>query len=439
MKEVTKQIFLETFAAIDVAAALDRKLDRRGTTICFEGLGQAEPTRLDLRDHPEILAIAFGKAAFPMAQALQQSLAPDFSPEGILVTPEKPPKSLSNWTSYIGGHPVPTEGSFTAARAILDRLQRATKDTLIFFLLSGGGSALVELPLNPEVSLADFQALHKALVTCGAPIEDINAVRKHLSATKGGRLALAAPQSTKITLAISDVPAGNESALASGPTLPDPTILANVNRIVAHYQLLPTLPLSLRRLFERHALQESPKPGDPGFAHSSFTLILSGTDLVHHAHLAAEARGFRCIVDRTVDGWPLDRAADHLLALLHDLQRECGGAPVAVIVTGEMSSPVTGKGIGGRNSAFALACAEKISGKKIAVLSAGTDGIDGNSPGAGAVADGETLDRAKNLNLDARDYFTRSDAFTFFEKLGDAIVTGPTGNNLRDLQVLIAW
>ena len=212
-----------------------------------------------------------------------------------------------------------------------------------------------------------------------------------------------------------------------------------MNRIVAHYQLLPTLPVSLRKLIERHALKESPKPGNPGFAHSSFTLILSGTDLVHHAHLAAEAHGFQCIVDRTVDGWPLDRAADHLLTLLHRLQQECAGAPVAVIVTGEMSSPVTGKGIGGRNSAFAVACAERIGGKKIAVLSAGTDGIDGNSLGAGAVADGETLNRARELGLDARDYFSRSDAFTFFEKLGDAIVTGPTGNNLRDLQVLIAW
>jgi hydroxypyruvate reductase len=440
VKEVAKQIFHDTLAALDVAAALDRKLDRRGNTICFEGLtDEAQPTRLDLRGYREILAIAFGKAAFPMAQALQQSLAPDFAPEGILVTPDKPPEALPNWTSYIGGHPVPTEGSFAAARAILDRLHRATKDTLIFFLLSGGGSALVELPLNPEVSLPDFQGLHKALVTCGAPIEEINAIRKHLSATKGGRLAFAAPQSTKITLAISDVPPGNESALASGPTLPDPTTLSNVNRIVAHYQLLPTLPQSLRKLFERQALKESPKPGDPGFDHSSFTLILSGSDLVHHAHLASEAHGLQCIVDRSVDGWPLDRAADHLLSLLDRLQRKCAGAAVAVIVTGEMSSPVTGKGIGGRNSAFALACAERISGKKIAVLSAGTDGIDGNSPGAGAVADGETLDHAKKLGLDAHDYFARSDAFTFFEKLGDAIVTGPTGNNLRDLQILIAW
>lgn len=439
MKEVAKQIFLETLAAIDIGAALERKLARVGTTVCFESDSNAHPARLDLRNYREIVAISLGKAAFPMAEALQQNLEPDFRPEGILVTPEKPPRSLPGWTSYVGGHPVPTEGSFTAGRSILDHLSRTTKDTLIFFLLSGGGSSLVEQPLNPNISLEDFQRLYHTLVTCGAPIEEINTIRKHLSAIKGGRLALAAPQATKITLAISDVAPGDESALASGPTLPDPTTLADVDRIAAKYYLHSKLPPSIQRLFENQALQETPKVGNPGFDRSSFALILSGHDLTHHAHLAAEAHGFQCIVDRSVDGWPLDRAADHLLATLDRLQRECSGAPVAVIVTGEMSSPVTGQGIGGRNSAFALACAERIAGKKIAVLSAGTDGIDGNSPGAGAIADGETLDRAKTLGLDARDYFLQSDAFSFFQKLGDALVTGPTGNNLRDLQVLVAW
>jgi glycerate 2-kinase len=437
VKEVAKQIFLDALAGIDIAAALERKLDRRVNTICVES--STGSARVDLRQYGEILAIAFGKAAFPMAAALHKKLSPDFMVQGILVTPTKPTESLPGWTSYVGGHPVPTEGSFVAARAILDHLHRATKETLVFFLLSGGGSALVELPLEADVSLADFQALHQALVTCGAPIQEINVIRKHLSAVKGGRLALGAPLSTKITLAISDVAAGDESALASGPTIPDPTTVADAEKIAARYNLLPSLSPVLRSKFEKHQLKETPKAGDPGFNNSSFSLILSGTDLTHHAHLAAEAYGFQCICDRTIDGWPLDRAADHLIALLGELQRDCNGAPVAVIGTGELSSPVTGKGIGGRNSAFVLTCAQRIEGKRIVVLSAGTDGIDGNSPGAGAVADGETLSRAERNGLDARDYFSRSDAFTFLEKLGDAIVTGPTGNNLRDLQVLLAW
>jgi glycerate 2-kinase len=277
------------------------------------------------------------------------------------------------------------------------------------------------------------------LVTCGAPIQEINVIRKHLSAVKGGRLALPAPLSPKITLAISDVAPGDESALASGPTIPDPTTVADADKLVARYNLLTSLSPTLRSKFEKHQLKETPKSDDPAFRNSGFTLILSGFDLTHHAHCAAESRGFQCICDRTIDGWPLDRAADHLISLLDELQRDCNGAPVAVIGSGELSSPVTGKGIGGRNSAFVLTCARRIEGKKIVVLSAGTDGIDGNSPGAGAVADGETLARAKRHDLDPRDYSKRSDAFTFFEKLGDAIVTGPTGNNLRDLLVLLAW
>ena len=180
MKQFAQTVFLKTLAGIDIEAALERKLDRDGPRI------RAGDATLDLRQFRTILVIAFGKASHAMARGLVGILGPEFPIEGILVAPIAPPSPLPGWQVFTGGHPVPNSGSFAAGGAILDRLARCDEKTLVVFLISGGGSALVEQPLDPSISLADFQALHAALVTCGAPIEEINVVRKHLSATKGG-------------------------------------------------------------------------------------------------------------------------------------------------------------------------------------------------------------------------------------------------------------
>jgi glycerate 2-kinase len=259
-----------------------------------------------------------------------------------------------------------------------------------------------------------------------------------VSATNGGQLAAAAPRSVKITFGVSDVPVGQESALASGPTLPDPTTAQDAERVVKEYNLAAKLPASLRAMFENHAMQETPKAGDPAFARAHFDLLLGVHELTHAAHHACEARGFRCICDNATDNWPVEKAAHYLLAQLDAHKRANRDRPVAVLADGELSSPVRGSGIGGRNSAFVLACVPKIAGKGITVLSAGTDGIDGNSPAAGAVADGKTLERARAAGLDPEDFAERSDAYTFFARLDDVIMTGPTGNNLRDLRILLA-
>lgn len=432
MKHIAQRVFLETLAAIDIPATLAKKLARNESRI------RANEATLDLRDFNKIVAIAFGKASFAMADGLTRVLAPDFRPEGILVVPSSPPHELPGWKTFVGGHPVPNAASLAAGRAILDRLAQCDERTLIVFLVSGGGSSLVEQPLDSSISLDDFAQLHATLVTCGAPIEEINVIRKHLSATKGGRLAAAAPHSMKITLAISDVPRGHESALASGPTLPDPTTTRDAERIAAKYSLLEKLPESLRRAFPQHALRETPKAGDAAFARSHFVTLLGAHELTHAAHHACESEGFLCVCDNSTDGWPIEEAADYLLAQLQAQIIANPGRSVAVLASGELSSPVTGNGIGGRNSAFVLACVPKIAERKITVLSAGTDGIDGNSSAAGAVAGGETLARARDQGLDVTDFLRRSDAHNFFALLGDAIVTGPTGNNLRDLRILLA-
>ena len=432
MKETALRVFRETLAAINIQAALERKLDCDGKRVHVEG------NTINLADFSEFVAIAIGKAAFPMAEALTNVLPSECSLEGMLVAPAAPARTLPEWKTFIGGHPIPTEASFVAGRAILDRLAHCDERTLIFFLVSGGGSALVEQALDPSVTHRDFEKLNQALVTCGAPIEEINVVRKHLSATKGGRLAAAAARSTKLTLGVSDVPLGYESALASGPTLPDPTTIADAQRIVAQYHLLPKLPPSLREIFEKQLLQETPKESDPAFRSAHFSLVLGAHDLLHAAHHALEGEGIYCIADNTTDNWPVEKAADHLLSLLESTKSNDPKQLCAIVANGEVSSPVTGKGVGGRNSAFVLACVPKIAGKNITVLSAGTDGIDGNSLAAGAVADGETLARARAKGLDPVEFQKRSDAFNFFSALDDAIVIGPTGNNLRDLRILIA-
>jgi glycerate 2-kinase len=432
VKQTAQRMFRHALAAIDISASLDRKLRRHGALI------RAGELSVDLREYTEIVGIAFGKAAFGMAEAVTETLAPDFSVDGVLVIPSLPPHALRGWETFIGGHPLPNAQSFGAGRVILERLSRSNERTLFFFLISGGGSSLVEHPLDSAIGLHDFQELNSALITCGAPIEQINVVRKHVSAIKGGRLAAAAPQSMKITFAISDVPAGEESALASGPTLPDPSTVADAERIVQQYGLLDSFPASIRRFFYEHRLRETPKDGDAAFARSRFELLLGEQDLMHGAHHACEAEGYISLVDACADNWPLEKAADHLLGVLASHQAANPGRRVAVLADGEVISAVTGNGIGGRNSAFVLTCVPKIAGQQIVVLSAGTDGIDGNSPAAGAVADGESLARANDAGLDPADSLRRSDAYNFFARLGDAILTGPTGNNLRDLRILLA-
>ncbi len=436
LKQTALQMFRHTLAAIDIPATMLRKLAREGSHIRVGG------ATIDLASFERIRAVAIGKASVAMACGLAEMLSPAFRAEGIVVSPSLAKSAPPGFRAIVAGHPVPNAGSFTAGHAILDLLATTNERTLIFFLLSvlsGGGSALVEQPLDAAVGLADMQALNRLLVTCGASIDEMNTVRKHFSAVKGGRLAVAASAAMKITLGVTDVPDGRESALASGPTLPDPTTVSDACSVIQRYALLTKLPAPIRARFDRpETMGETPKGDDPAFRHSVFQLLLGRDDLFHPAHRAAEAAGFVTVCDNTTDDWPVERAADFLLAQLADLKRANPGRRAAVIADGEVSSPVTGNGVGGRNSAFVLQCVEKIAGQPIAVLSAGTDGIDGSSPAAGAVADGGTSARARALGLDANDYFRRSDSYTFFQKLSDAIEIGPTGNNLRDLRILLA-
>lgn len=431
-KQLAMEIFQSTLAALDIPRVMELKLTFTGDTL------QLEKGAVVLSKNEPLFVVAIGKASHALAAGLRSLLPGAYQFKGVVAAPTKPDIAIPGLQYFVAGHPNPNEGSWQAAEATLALLQETHGHSVVFFLLSGGGSAMAELPLIPGMRLEDLQAVNHALVTCGAPIDAMNTVRRHLSAIKGGRLALAAARATKVTLAVTDVPEGKENALASGPTVPDPSTIADVNRILGQYGLRKEFPEVLNRWLDEVKIPETPKPGDAPFRNAHFQLLLGMHDLFHAAHHATEAHGYLTCCDNSTDDWPVVQAAEALLQKLEDWKRENPGQRVALIADGELSSPVTGKGVGGRNSAFVVSCVEKISGRKITVLSAGTDGMDGNSPAAGAVADGETLTHAKARGLDPAAYFRQSDAYTFFAKLNDAIVTGPTGNNLRDLRVFLA-
>ncbi|MGA2481585.1 MAG: DUF4147 domain-containing protein [Candidatus Acidiferrales bacterium] len=441
LKQFARRIFAETLSAIDIPRTIEQKLARSGTRIhCGELV-------VDLREYERIRVVAMGKAAHAMAEGLcrvleaaraQLRLQDNGGIEGIVTAPTVAERPLPGMKYFAAGHPLPTAESFAAGGGILDLLGKCDERTLVFFLLSGGGSALVELPLDPRITLEEMRAFYRLLVTCGAPIEEVNAVRKHVSAVKGGRLAVAAERAMKLTFGVSDVPEGMEAALASGPTLPDPTTMLDVKRVIEKHGLHDQLPAAIRALLYSGSAEETPKPGDAAFARAGFSVLLGKNDLFHHAHCAAEAEGFITQCDNAMDGWPIGKAVDFLLDGLAEMRRRNPGRRVALMADGEVLSPVTGNGTGGRNAAFVLNGVEKIAGRPVAVLSVGTDGIDGNSPAAGAVADGDTLEQARAAGLDPGEAFRRSDAYSFFARLGDAVVTGPTGNNLRDLRILLA-
>lgn len=432
-KQLARRIFLRTLEALDVASAISRCVS------CADHILRCGDVEYDLRSYFDIRVIAVGKAAHGMLEGIAAVIPPGVRLHGIVSAPTAPPHPHSVFHYFESGHPTPNEQSLLAGEAVLNLVRGCTTETLVIVLLSGGGSALMEFPLLRSQRLADVQQMNRVLVTCGASITEINTIRKHVSAVKGGRLAQASAPASLITLAVSDVPVGKESALASGPTLPDPTTCKDVAAIVAKYDLRSRLPNTLTEWMASAAMPETPKAGDGAFERAQFQLVLGMHELFHAAHRIAESEDCLAFCDNSTDDWPVEKAADSLLAQLGELRASNPCQPVVLIADGELSSTVTGDGVGGRNSAFVLACVEKIAGKGIVVLSAGTDGIDGNSPAAGAVADGETFSRALGAGLDLKDFYRRSDAYRFFEALGDTVMTGPTGNNLRDMRLLIAF
>jgi glycerate 2-kinase len=429
MREKARGIFQPSLAGSSIHKAFERHVN------CDRGVLRVREDLFDLHSYSHVPVIALGKAAHTMVEALAEQVGSSL--EGMVASSTPPREQLRGFRYFHGGHPTPNAESIQAASAMLKTLQAQPASALVIFLISGGGSSIVEKPIDDDISLGDLIATYQALVHSGAPIGEINAVRKHLSAVKGGRLAQAAYPAQQVSLLVSDVPDDSPDALASGPTMPDSTTIEDCRRIVEKYALLEQFPASTRELFERHALEETPKSDDPCFARARWWPILSNQTAIEEASIAAERAGFIVHVDNSCDDWDYTGAADYLLERVRELKEQF--SPVCLISGGEITVKVTNGGTGGRNQQFALYCAQKISGENITVLSAGTDGIDGNSPAAGALVDGSTMERASSRGLDVEGALERFDAYPVFNALGDAIEIGPTGNNLRDLRILLAY
>lgn len=429
-KQLAHHIFLETMATIDVRHTMLTKLKREGGALVAGGVS------IPLLRAPRV--VAFGKAANRMAATMHEILSGQIE-NGVVVGPAEPARPLERLRYFVGGHPYPNAGSFAGADAALELVSNLTPDDFVIFLVSGGGSALMERPLDPAVTLGDVTEFNRLLVGCGLPIEQINVLRKHLSAIKGGRLGVQAHPARQVTIFISDVPDHLPSMVASGPTMADESTSAQCYSIAEQHGLVKKFPASIRALFEEREIAETPKPRDERFANSRYFCLLSNRDALEAAKAAAEKLGFVTEIDSNI--WDADfrQVADANLASLRALREAHPDRPVGVIAGGEVICPVTGPGTGGRNQAYALYAAEKIANQKVVALSAGTDGRDGNSPTSGAVADGQTMSRARALNLDSAYYLAESDSYHFFRTLGDTLDTGFTDNNVRDVRIWLAF
>lgn len=414
----------------DVLLDLDA---RRATARALGELG-LEPTATDL------VVVAFGKAARPMARAVLDH-GRWRSLRGLVVPPEPDAAPLPPFAVQPGGHPLPTAGSLAAATAALELVRGAGSADTVLFLVSGGGSAQLELPAA-AVPLAELRHLYQALVVSGADIQGINAVRSACSQVKGGQLAAAAAAArARITIAISDVPALALPALASGPTVasPDPRPLARaVLDRTALWSVVPTALLPQLGGPRGPATWSAPAVATPGS--DRLIVALDGERALQALCRRAERLGLRVAAAQGVDEVPYDLAAARCVQQLERLQRRHPGRAVAVAAVGEVAVRVPAEaGTGGRNQQFALELARQARGRPIAALSAGTDGVDGNSRAAGAVVDGSTWRRARRLGLDPAKALQRRDSAPLFAALGDALVPGPTGTNVRDLRLVVQF
>ena len=429
LRLAAREIFDEALRAVEPMSAIQEKVHVEGSRLNVCGKA------IELSKFVNVSVIAIGKASERMAYAVEKVFG-DRYVDGVM----SGPGSSSHSASFAGGHPLPNQASLDAARAAIHLLEVADhENSLIVFLISGGGSAMFELPTNDEITLEDLRAANELLVNCGASISEVNAARRAFSAVKGGRLATFAPKSRQLTLIVSDVPKGEEHYVASGPTWPPPAGAPSAAEVVTRYELNSRLPPSIMRAIANDA----PALGEPqNDRHKHFVLLDNDTALEAAAN-AASARGFVTEIARDITDDPIHAGCEKLLTRLSNLQSQNPDSNVCLISGGEFACPVRGDGVGGRNSETALRLAMAVDKgreryEEFVALCAGTDGIDGNSTAAGAIADNITIGRARATALEPSYFLDNSDSSTLFKALEDAIETGPTGTNVRYLGILLS-
>ena len=435
MREHARQIFQAGLQAVDPVQAVARHVALEGQIL------QIGDNRFNLSDYDRILVVGAGKAVAPMAKAMEDLLENRIS-DGVVVVKDEHGLPLKKIKVREAGHPVPDERGVQGAEEILSLVEKAGERDLIICLISGGGSALLIAPVK-DISLEDKQNTTKLLLACGATIHEFNTVRKHLSRVKGGRLAQMAYPSTIASLILSDVVGDDLDVIASGPTVPDPSTFENALKILKGYGLWDQLAASVRSHIDQGVagrIEDTPKPDHPAFKRCSQMLVGTNLQSLQAAARAAEGLGYRpLILSSRVEGEAREAArfyaaiAKEILDSHHPVK-----PPVCVLCGGETTVTLVGDGRGGRNQEFALAAALALDGwEHIVVLSGGTDGTDGPTDAAGAIADGNTVARARQKGMDARDFLQRNDSYSFFQKLDDLLITGPTRTNVMDIYMLM--
>jgi hydroxypyruvate reductase len=434
-RRLLRAIFTETLDAIAVRSVMQRMVN------FGDGMLRITDVAYSLADFRRIIVVAIGKAAVPGAEILLQQISvcrpDDTRLQAIVVGPGEILSAACAIEQWPGSHPIPDSNSRSAARRLINLLRDTTAQDLVLFFISGGASAMVELPLDESISVEETAEFYRALVHSGLTIAEMNTLRKHLSAVKGGRLAQLAAHAAKCTLLISDVPDAMTDVIGSGPTLPDSSTCAQCWQLMRRPEL-KSIPQRVRDELESAELPETPKEGLECFRNAQSRVVLSTATMLSAAAKASERYGFHAAVDNTCDDWDYRDAAEYLLDRALVLGRE--HPRLCLLSGGEVSVQVSSEsGRGGRNQQFALYCASLLRGSAhaVSVLSAGTDGVDGNSPAAGAVVDATTVERAGELQGDVHDALERFDSYPLLERIGDAIVTGPTGNNVRDLRIVM--
>lgn len=436
MREDAREIFLSGVAAVEPGAAVDR--------YCRVADGQlyvADRT-YDLKRFKNLFVLGGGKASAPMAAAIERLVGHRLT-RGIVNVKYGHVADVASVKLVEAGHPVPDENGAAGSRAILELAASADEDDLVLCLMSGGGSSLLPLPAD-GLTLKDKQDTTEVLLSCGATIHEINAIRKHTSGIKGGRLAQAVYPATLVSLILSDVVGDDLDVIASGPTVPDSSRFADCMEIFDKYDIIKKLPPAVVDHIKRGVLGEvgeTPKAGDPIFKRVQNVIVGSNIEAVLAAKKTAEKLGYNSLVlSSMIEGDTRNVAYVHAAIAREIIKTDHPLPPPACVLSGgETTVTLTGEGLGGRCQEFALAAAKDISrDRNIVILAAGTDGTDGPTDAAGAVVDSDTIERAIEKGLDPKAYLANNDAYHFFKKLNDLIITGPTNTNVMDLRIVLA-
>lgn len=440
MREMAKVIFLKAISAVDPYQRLKEiaRIDRNRLIIRAE---RASEKVFDLNSFERIFLVGTGKASSSMAQAIEELLG-DRMIKGLITTKYGHGLPLRFTEVIEAGHPLPDPKGMEGARKIKELLKTTGPKDLVLFLISGGGSALLPLPAD-GITLEEKQELTQLLLDCGADIKEINTIRKHISQMKGGWLARWAHPSTVITFILSDVVGDPLDVIASGPTVPDTSTFQDAWDILKRYGLINEIASSIRshlRSGKEGKIEETPKAGENVFEKVHNMIIGSNMIALQAAEKEFSSAGFNTItLSSSIVGETREAARFH-----GAIAREVAytgnpiRSPACILSGGETTVTIRGKGLGGRNQEFALSGAFEISGlEKAVLLSGGTDGTDGPTDAAGAIADHTTIARAKQMDMDPVKYLENNDSYHFFKKLGDLLITGPTRTNVMDVRMLL--